>query len=122
MCGNNYAFLIFNILRFLRKMQSYSSLLSFTSVKECLPLTRVLLLQFPILSFFQFLTITDNKDVHYYLFYGEQVPQQKESAQMVEHSLRMREVVGAIHRFSNLYRACNSFLPKEEYVDTYRIF
>ena len=62
-------------------MQSYSSLLSRTSVKECLPLTRVLLLQFPILSFFQLLTITNNKDVHYYLFYGEQVPQQKELAQ-----------------------------------------
>ena len=49
--------------------------------------------------FFQFVTITDNKDVHYYLFNGEQVPQQKELAQMVEHSLCMREVLEAIPRF-----------------------
>ena len=46
-------------------------------MKGCLPLTRVFWFQFPFLSFFQFLTITDTKDVHYYLFYGEEVPQQK---------------------------------------------
>ena len=80
-------------------MQSYSSILSHTSVKGCLPLTRVSLLQFPILAFFQFVTITDNRDVHYYLFNGEQVPQQKELAQMVKHSLCMQEVLGTISRF-----------------------
>ena len=42
-----------------------------------MPLTRVFWLQFPILSFFQFLTTTDSKDVHYCLFYGEEAPQQK---------------------------------------------
>ena len=57
------------------------------------------------LSFLQFLTITDNKDVHNYWFYGEQVPQQKELPQMVEHSLRMRMVLGAIPTFPSLYRA-----------------
>ena len=83
-------------------MQSYSSIFACTSVKECLPLTPVSLFQSPIPSFFQFVTVTDYKDVHYYLFNGEQVPQQKQLAQMVEHSLRMREVLGAIPRFSNL--------------------
>ena len=83
-------------------MQSYSSLLSGISVKGCFPLARVFLLQFPILSFFQFLTNTDNKDVHFYLFYEDQVPQQKELSQMVEHSLHMRKVLGAIPRFSSL--------------------
>ena len=51
---------------------------------------------------FQFVTITDSIDVHYYLFNREQVPQQVELAQLVENSLRMREVLGAIPRFSNL--------------------
>ena len=60
------------------------------------------MLQFPILSFFSFLTITDSVDVHYYLFNGEQVPQQEELGQMVEHWFRMRGVLGAIPRFSNL--------------------
>ena len=70
-------------------MQSYSSIFARTSVKGCLPLTGDSLLQYPILSFFQFVTITDNVYVHYYLFHGEQVPQQGELAQTVEHSLRM---------------------------------
>ena len=55
-------------------MESYSGILSHTSVKGCLPLTRVSLLQFPIPAFFQFVTITDNNDD---LFNGEQEPQQK---------------------------------------------
>ena len=80
-------------------MQSYSRILSHTSVKGCLPLTRVSLLEFLILAFFQFVTITDNKVLHYYLFNGEQVPQQKELAQMVEHSVCMQEVLGAIPKF-----------------------
>ena len=80
-------------------MQSYSSIFKRTSVKVCLALTRVLLLQFPILSFFQSLTITDNKDVHYYLFNREQKVQQKELSQMVKDSLCMQEVLGAIPRF-----------------------
>ena len=83
-------------------MQSYSNILSHTSVKGCLPLTRVSLLQFPILAFFQFVTITDNNDVYYYLFNGLQVPQQKKLAPMLEHSLCMREVLEAIPRLSNL--------------------
>ena len=70
-------------------MQSYSSIFARTSVKVCLALTRVSLLQFSILSFFQIVTITDIIYVHYYLFHGDQVPQQGELAQMVEHSLRM---------------------------------
>ena len=69
-------------------MQSYG-IFACTSVKGCLPLTRVSLLQFPILSFVQFVTITDSIDVHYYFFNGEQVPQQWELAQMVEHPPRM---------------------------------
>ena len=83
-------------------MQSYSSIFECISVKECLPLTPDSLFRSPILSFFQFVTVTDYKDVHYYLSDGEQVPQQKQLAQMVEHSLRIREVLGAIPRFSNL--------------------
>ena len=70
--------------------------------KGCLLLTRISLLQFPILSFFQFVSITDSIHVDYYLLNGEQVPQEGELAQMVEHSFRMREVLGSIHRFSNL--------------------
>ena len=101
-CGNNYDFLDFKILRFLGNMQSYGSLLSGISVKGCLPLARVFLLQFPILSFFLFVTITDNIEVHYYFFHGKHVPQQEELAQMVKHSLHMREVLGSIPRFSNL--------------------
>ena len=73
-----------------------------TSVKGCLPLTRDSLLLFPILSFFQFVSITDSIHVDYYLLNGEEAPQQGELAQMVEHSLHMREVLGSIHRFSNL--------------------
>ena len=110
MCENNYVFL-------LTMSQNNNVFL----LLRCLPLTRVFLFQFPILPFLQFLTITDNKDVHNYWFYREQVSQQKELPQMVEHSLRMREVLGAIPRFPNLYRACNSFLPKEEYVEIDRI-
>ena len=60
-----------------------------TLVKECLPLKRNSLLQFPILLFLQFVTVTDNIDVHYYLSHGEHVPQQEELAQMVEHSPSM---------------------------------
>ena len=37
------------------------------------PLTRISLLQFATVSFFQFVTITDSIDVHNYLFNGEQV-------------------------------------------------
>ena len=81
-------------------MQSYG-IFAPTSVKGCLALTRDSLLQFPILSLFQFVTITDNIDVRYYLFHGEQLPQQGELAQIVEHSLRMREVMGSTPRFSN---------------------
>ena len=102
-------------------MQSYSSIFGRTSVKVCLALTRDSLLQFPILSFFQFVTITDNIYVHYYLFHREQVPQQGELAQMEEHSLRMREVQGSLPRFSNLQRAFNSFLHQEEYMAIDRI-
>ena len=83
-------------------MQSYSSIFACISVKRCLLLTRISVLQFPILSFYQFVTISDNIDVHYYLFDGEQVPQKGELAQIVEHLLRMREVLGSIPRFSNL--------------------
>ena len=50
---------------------------------------RISLLQFPILSISQFVTITDIIDVYYYLFYGEQASQQRELAQIVEHSLSM---------------------------------
>ena len=70
---------------------------------------------------FQFLTITDSIDVHYYLFNGEQVPHQGKLCQMVELSLRMREVLGSIHRFSSLNRSCNYFLPEEEYAEINRI-
>ena len=49
--------------------------------------TRISLLQFPILSYFQFVTITDSVDVHYYLFNREQIAQQGELAQMAERSL-----------------------------------
>ena len=38
---------------------------------------------------FQFVTVTNSIDGHYYLFNGEEVPQQGESAQMQEHSLCM---------------------------------
>ena len=38
---------------------------------------------------FQFLTITDSIDAHHYLFNGEEVLQQGELGQMVEHSLHM---------------------------------
>ena len=70
---------------------------------------------------FQFLTITDSTDVHYYMFNGEEVPQQDELAQMAEHSLRMREVLGSIPRFSSLYRSCNYCLHQEEHVELNRI-
>ena len=81
-------------------MGSHSNIFAHTSVKVCLALKRVSLFRFPILSFFfQFVTITDNKDVHYYLFNGERLPQQKELAQMVEYSLCMQEVLEAIPRF-----------------------
>ena len=62
---------------------------------------RISLLQFPILSFSQFLTITDSIDVYFYLFDGEQVSHQGELAQMVERSLSMREVQGSMPRFSS---------------------
>ena len=102
-------------------MESYSSFLSRTLVKECLPLTRVLLLQFPILSFSRFVTITDSIDVYYYLFDGEQVPQQKELAQngraLTSHERGTRSNTQILQ---SLW-ACNSFLPKEEYVEINRI-
>ena len=82
-------------------MESYS-VFAHAPVKGCLPLRRISLLQFPILSFFQFVTVTDGLDVHYYLFNGEQVPQQGQLAQLVEHSCRIREVLGSILRFSDL--------------------
>ena len=59
------------------------------------------LLQFPILSFSQFLTIIDRTDLYYYLFDVEEVAHQGELAQMVEHSISMREVLGSIPRFSS---------------------
>ena len=71
---------------------------------------------------FQFVTITNSIDVHYYLFNGEEVPQQGELTQMGEHSLRMREVLLSIPRLSNPYRSCDYYLPQEEYVDINRIF
>ena len=89
-------------------METYGGIFARTSVKGCLPLTRDSLLQFPILSFFQFVTITDNIDVHYYLFDGEHVPEQEELAQMVEHSLSMRELLGSIPRFSSYESSSNS--------------
>ena len=81
-------------------------------------LTRISLLRLNIRSFFQFVRITASIDVHYYLFHGEDIPQQGELAQMVEHSRHMRQVLGSIPRFSNHQRACNSFLPQEDYVET----
>ena len=69
----------------------------------------------------QFLTITDIIDVHDYLFNGHPVAHQAELAQMVEHWLRMREVLGSISKFSNLYRSGNYCLPQEEYVEINRI-
>ena len=63
--------------------------------------TRISLLQFPILSFTQFVTITDSIDVYYYLFGGEQLSHQAELGQMVERSRRMRGVLGSIPRFSS---------------------
>ena len=71
---------------------------------------------------FQFVIITDSIDVHYYLFNGEDVPQQDELSQMEEHSLHMREVLGSITRFCNLYSSCNYCLPQEEYVEINRIW
>ena len=56
--------------------------------------TRISLLQFPVLSFSQFLTITDRVDVYLYLLDGEQVSHQGELGKMVERSLSMREVTG----------------------------
>ena len=70
---------------------------------------------------FQFLTITDSIDTHYYFFNGEQVLQQGELGQMVEHSLHMGEVLRSIPRFSNLNRSCDYFLPEKEYVEINRI-
>ena len=63
--------------------------------------TRISLFQFPILSFSQFVTITESRDVYYYLFDGEQVCHQGELAQMVERSLSMQEALGSIPRFSS---------------------
>ena len=54
-----------------------------------LDLTRISLVQFPILSFSQFVTLIDSRDLYYYLFDGEVVAHQKELAQMVEHSISM---------------------------------
>ena len=70
---------------------------------------------------FQFVTITDSIDVHYYLFHGEHVPQPGELTRMGEHSVHMRGVLGSISRFSNLNRSCNYSLPQEEYVEINRI-
>ena len=70
---------------------------------------------------FQFVTITDSIDLHYYLFNGEDVPQKDELAQMAEHSFRMREVLGSIQRFCSLYRSCNYCLPQDEHVEISRI-
>ena len=66
-------------------MQSYG-IFACTLVKGCFAPTRIPLSQFPILSFSQFVTITDSIDVYYYLFDGEQVCLQEELARMVEHS------------------------------------
>ena len=49
--------------------------------------TGISLLQFPILSFSQFVTITDSIDVYNYLFDGEPVCLQEDLARMVEHLL-----------------------------------
>ena len=63
--------------------------------------TRISLLQFPLLSFSQLVTITYSTDVYYYLFDGEPVCHQEELARMVERSLSIREVLGSIIRFSS---------------------
>ena len=70
---------------------------------------------------FKFVTITNSIDVHYYLFNGEEVPQQGELTQMGEHFLRIQEVLLSIPRLSNPYRSCNYCLPQEEYVEINRI-
>ena len=67
-------------------MQSYG-IFARTLVRVFAP-TRISLLQFPILSFSKFLTITDSTDLYYYLLDGEQVCHQRQLAQMVERSLR----------------------------------
>ena len=62
---------------------------------------RISLLQFPVLSIAQFLTITDRVDIYMYLFDGEQVSHLEELAKIVERSLSMREVLSSIPRFSS---------------------
>ena len=71
--------------------------------------TPISLLQFPILSFSQFVTITDSIDVYYYLFDGEPVCHQEGLARMVEHLLSMQQVLISIIRFSSYKRSSNSF-------------
>ena len=75
---------------------------------------RTSLLQFPILSFPQFVTITDIIDDYYYLFYGEQASHQRELAQIVEHLLSMQTVLGLTPRFSSHYRSRNSLFAMKQ--------
>ena len=60
-----------------------------TLVQKVFAATWISLLQFIILSFSQFVTITDSIAVYFYSFDGEQVCHQEELAQMVERSLSM---------------------------------
>ena len=69
----------------------------------------------------QFVTITDSINVHDYLFNEHLVAHQAKLAQMVEHSLRIQEVLGSIPEFSKLYMSCNYCLPQKEYVEINRI-
>ena len=63
--------------------------------------TGISLLQFPILSFSQFVTIIDRTGLYYHLFDQDLVADQGGLAQMVERSLSMREVLGSIPKFSS---------------------
>ena len=65
------------------------------------PSTRISMFQFPIISFFQFVTIIDRTDLYYYLFDGVAVAHQGELAQKEGCLLGMREVLGSIPRFSS---------------------
>ena len=84
--------------------------------------TRTSLLQFPIQSFSQFVTITHSIDVYYYLFDGEQVSHQNELAQIAELSLGIREALGSIPRFSSYYRSSNSVFTMKQCVEIITIF
>ena len=65
MCGKKLGFSDVNIPRFVRQMQLYS-IFAHGSVKQCLPTTRISLLQMLHSIVSQFVTITDSVDVYYY--------------------------------------------------------